>query len=75
MVDKMKLVENENGVIGVEPVDAPKHTVLDPKAATKWKSKFDLHVGLIMHSHGLPKSKAVVQAYHEGVEGLTKRLG
>lgn len=47
----------------------------DAKALAKWKANFDLHVLLIMKQNDLPKAKAIVQAYHEGIDGLTKRLG
>ena len=50
-------------------------TTLDKTAAKKWRTKHDLHVALLMEKHGLSKADAVVQAYHEGVEGLNKRLG
>lgn len=51
------------------------NAVLDKKALAKWKSNNDLHVLLIMRQNGLSKAQAVVQAYHEGVDGLSKRLG
>lgn len=47
---------------------------LDKKALAAWKSNFDLHVLLIIRQNGLSKSQAVIQAYHEGVEGLSTRL-
>lgn len=53
-----------------------KHVVMtDKKAIANWRLNHDLHVGLIMKTHGLTKTVASVQAYAEGVEGLTKRLG
>lgn len=48
--------------------------VNDKKTAAKWRANFDLHVLLLMKQYGLTKSQAVVQAYHEGVEHLSKRL-
>lgn len=50
-------------------------TTLDKSAKAAWKTNHDLHVLLIMKKHGLSKADAVVQAYHEGIEGLNKRLG
>lgn len=51
-------------------------TVLtDKKAVANWRTKHDLHVLMIMEKNGLTKAQAVVQAYHEGVDGLNKRLG
>lgn len=47
----------------------------DKKALSAWKANLDLHVLLIMRVHKLSKAQALVQAYHEGVEGLSKRLG
>lgn len=47
----------------------------DKKAVSNWKTKHDLHVLLIMQTHGLTKAQAIVQAYAEGVEGVSKRLG
>lgn len=49
--------------------------VLDKKALAAWKANADLHVLLIMRQNGVAKSVAATQAYHEGVDGLTKRLG
>lgn len=50
-------------------------TVLtDKKALANWRTNFDLHVLMIMKQHSLTKAQAVVQAYHEGVVGLNKRL-
>lgn len=46
----------------------------DKKALLKWRTNHDLHVLLIMNKHGVPKAQATVQAYHEGAEGLTRRL-
>lgn len=40
-----------------------------------WRNNFGLHVALLVKKHGLSKADATVQAYHEGVEGLNKRLG
>lgn len=48
---------------------------LDKKALGAHKQKHDLHVLLIIEQDKLPKSAAIVQAYHEGVEGVAKRLG
>ena len=50
-------------------------TVLDKAAGKQWRTNFDLHVLLIAKKHGLSKADATVQAYHEGVDGLNKRLG
>ncbi len=50
-------------------------TLLDKKALPKWKGNFDLHVLLVMRQNECSKAVAAVQAYHEGVEGLNKRLG
>lgn len=47
----------------------------DKKALLKWRTNHDLHVLMIMNKHGLTKGQASVQAYAEGVEGLSKRLG
>lgn len=58
-----------------ELTSPPKFAVLDKKAAATFKTNVDLHVLLIMRQNGLTKSQAVVQAYHEGVEMLAKRLG
>lgn len=55
--------------------NAPKFPVLDKKASGAFKNKLDLHVLLIIQQNGLTKSQALVQAYHEGVEALGKRLG
>lgn len=49
--------------------------MLDKTAAKNWRTNHDLHVLLIMRQHSVSKADAVVQAYHEGVEGRTKRLG
>lgn len=46
----------------------------DKKALLNWKTNNDLHVLLIMKTHNVAKSLAQVQAYAEGVEGLSKRL-
>ena len=48
--------------------------ITDKKALLNWRTNHDLHVLLIMKRHGLTKSQALVQAYHEGAEGLQKRL-
>lgn len=48
--------------------------ITDKKALLKWRTNHDLHVLLIMNRHGLSKGQATVQAYHEGAEGLSKRL-
>lgn len=57
-------------------VDTPKYPVLtDKKAVQNWRANHDLHILLIIKQNGLTKSQAVVQAYHEGHEGLNKRLG
>lgn len=48
---------------------------LDKTAKAAWKTNHDLHVLLIQKKHGLSKADASVQAYHEGIEGLNKRLG
>lgn len=48
--------------------------VTDKKALAAWRANYDLHVLLLMKQHGLTKSQAVVQAYHEGAEHLNKRL-
>lgn len=48
--------------------------ITDKKALLKWRTNHDLHVLLIMNRHGLTKGQAMVQAYHEGAEGLSKRL-
>lgn len=54
---------------------SPSRVVLDKKGLAAWKTNADLHVLLIMKQHpGVSKSNAVVQAYHEGVDGLGKRL-
>lgn len=49
--------------------------ITDKKALLNWRNKHDLHVLMIMNKHGLTKGQALVQAYHEGPEGLGKRLG
>jgi hypothetical protein len=54
-------------------VNAPA-ILTDKKALLGWKTNHDLHVLLIMKRHGLSKGQAMVQAYHEGAEGLQKRL-
>ncbi|GHA11875.1 hypothetical protein GCM10007989_02780 [Devosia pacifica] len=48
--------------------------ITDKKALLNWRTNHDLHVLLIMKQHKLTKSQALVQAYHEGAEGLNKRL-
>lgn len=53
----------------------PAPAMLDKKALASWKANADLHVLLIMRQNGVSKSQATVQAYHEGVDGLSKRLG
>lgn len=55
----------------------------DPQALEAWKRKLEEHVTVIMHRRGAvagrfqladgPVVAALVQAYHEGVEGLRKR--
>lgn len=51
-------------------------TVLtDKKALQNWRNKHDLHVLLVMQQNGLSKAQALVQVYHEGADGLNKRLG
>lgn len=47
----------------------------DKQAVAKWRTNHDLHVLMIMKRHDLTKAQAIVQAYHEGVDGLNKRLG
>lgn len=47
---------------------------LDKKAIVEWRNNHDLHVLLIMKQNAVTKPIAVVQAYHEGIEGLQKRL-
>lgn len=49
--------------------------ITDKKALQNWRTNHDLHVLLIMKQHGLTKPLALVQAYAEGVDGLTKRMG
>lgn len=56
-----------------EPTKYP--VLTDKKAVQNWKANHDLHVLLIIKQNGLTKSQAVVQAYHEGLDGLNKRLG
>ena len=52
------------------------HTILtDKKALANWKRNHDLHVLLVMKQHNIAKAEALVQVYHEGSEGLNKRLG
>jgi hypothetical protein len=46
----------------------------DKKALLNWRTNHDLHVLMIMKQHGLTKAQALVQAYHEGSDGLSKRL-
>lgn len=46
----------------------------DAKAYAAWRTNHDLHVLLLMKG-GKTKAQALVVAYHEGVEGLNKRLG
>lgn len=41
---------------------------------TQRKVNYNLHVMLICHQQGVPKSKALFLAYEEGKEGLAKRL-
>ncbi|QCS37254.1 hypothetical protein [Tortoise microvirus 75] len=47
--------------------------MLDKKALATFKNKNMLHVLLIMDQEKVSKSTAIVQAYHEGVEGLGAR--
>lgn len=49
--------------------------IMDKKALAAVKSKFDLHVLLVMEQEKCSKSHAITQAYHEGIEGVAKRLG
>nr|QJB21597.1 MAG: hypothetical protein [Microvirus sp.] len=58
----------------VDEVKNAPAVLTDKKALAKWRTNHDLHVLMIMNKHGLTKAQAVVQAYHEGVEGLNKRL-
>lgn len=52
------------------------HTIItDKKAKAAWRRSLDLHTLLIMEAHGLSKPDAVVQAYHETVDGLKARRG
>lgn len=48
--------------------------VTDRVALAKLRQSFNLHVFAIMRQHGLTKSQAMVQAYHEGVEGIARRI-
>lgn len=48
--------------------------ITDKKALLAWRTNHDLHVLLLMKQEKLSKGAAVVQAYHEGVDGLNKRL-
>ena len=56
-----------------EKTEAKPSAVLDKKALQTWRRKHDLHVLLIMERDGLSKPNALVQAYHEGIEGLQGR--
>lgn len=49
--------------------------ITDRKALKKWQTNHDLHVLMIMNKHDIGKAEAIVQAYHEGNWGLSKRLG
>lgn len=48
--------------------------ITDRKAVRNWQTNFALHVGALMRKHGLSKSAAQVQAYAQGVEGLSRLL-
>lgn len=67
---------NASGVAtGAANATARVGVLTDKQAIAKWRQNHDLHVLLIMRQNGLTKPQALVQAYHEGVEGLNKRLG
>ena len=53
----------------------PSNSLLDKKALSNWKTNHELHVLLVMKQHGVTKAVAAVQAYHEGVDGLKRRMG
>lgn len=57
--------------IATLPVDGK----AEKKAFAKLKSDFDLHVLLLMKTHDISKSNAIVKAYGEGSVGLTALLG
>lgn len=46
----------------------------EKKAAAERRNNYDLHVLLIMKQLGVPKSKALYEAYREGAVGLQQRL-
>lgn len=48
--------------------------MLEKKALAKHKQSHDLHVLLLIKQESVTKSAAQVQAYHEGIEGLQRRL-
>lgn len=54
--------------------DEVKSVVLDKKAIPEWRTNHDLHVLLIMRKDKMSKPNAIVQAYHEGIDGLKKRM-
>lgn len=60
---------------GESPSQSGYLMVSDKAAFAEWRKNFDLHVLLLMKKHKLSKAVALVQAYHEGVDGLNKRLG
>lgn len=49
--------------------------MLEKTALGKYKSKFELHVLLIIEQEKVSASQARVQAWAEGIDGLGKRLG
>lgn len=68
-------VKPDSGGQGDSPSQSG-HAILDKKAFGAWRTNFDLHVLMLMKKHPvLSKAQAQVQAYHEGVDGLNKRLG
>lgn len=75
------MATNENGSAAtanaggsVESKVSHMAVITDKKALASWKNNHELHLLLIQRQNGLTKAQALVQAYHEGVEGLSKRL-
>ncbi|QCS37034.1 hypothetical protein [Tortoise microvirus 43] len=57
-------------------IKAPEVVVKTEKARVKGaKASHDLHVLLLMRTHGLSKSEAIVLAYLDGYDGVDKRMG
>lgn len=63
-----------NSVQGSAEQTTANGPLTDKGAFNAWRTNHDLHVLLLMKA-GKTKAQALVLAYHEGVEGLNKRLG